>query len=65
MNLPNHYDVDEMFEDILEFKRDNPGKLNGDFVDSVYSFYCERGYVTENQKQALINIYDGFKLGEK
>ena len=57
-------DVETMFEAIYAFDKDQPEKINMEFVESLNTFWESKGYLTEKQKGALSNIYNGFKLGE-
>jgi hypothetical protein len=56
--------VEDMFEAIFAFEKDNPGKISMGFVNSVHTFWLEKAFISQKQQEALENIYNGFKLGE-
>lgn len=54
----------QIIHDIMEYYKQNPG-IKSEFVESVYKFLKDKGYVTSGQYNALVKIYYQFEMDSK
>lgn len=52
----------EKCQRILEWSDDHPGRMDTEFVESVYEQIQERDFITDAQKAGIDRILDGFGI---